>query len=643
MHALNESNSETKTNMSEKEVEDYFDGNICRCTGYRPIMKAAFSATSACPSACPGKQSGTPCHHGIGPLHSGCGGGSTTTSSSMVAIEDLAGSPKGSQGKAKCTPLGSRRNKELVQKHCPQPLRFQDPATGALWYRPVTFEQLCTVIRETTMGNPMAQIQFIGGNTSIGVTKYLNESAPYNTPDAYDVFVDINVITELQQETYDPVSGQMTVGAAKTLSELIALLNKNTHTPSPSAGAANTATDKVVDHSSVFSVTARHLSLIANTQVRNAGSWAGNLGIFNRHQDFPSDAVLALTLAQAILTVSDLTGERDRDRDRDRDMDRESVLHAIPVGWEWDGCCVKCPSVIVIVVLVVVSLSEHPYIPTACLLVSHPLTHSVTHPPTHSLTHSLTPTIIDTPIMRYSYHPALVIPAGQRSSLSMDQFLQLPPNAFLTASTTAVTPSCLVLLSVTLQESTSPVPGARSLSTESYKICVREHNAHAQVNAGFSFVLEPPSTSHQLGHGFEAGGNIGRGQLAARRSGSSTTPPPVCVSARIVYGGVSNKTFIASRTQQVFASSVLSSSLLQRALQALQDDLMDPSSGNGISQGFGDPAYRVSVMQTCLYRAVLRCYGENNLPANLQSVLRPFVKPPSSGKNIIIIYHIICA
>lgn len=513
MHALNESTAESQTKMSNKDVENYFDGNICRCTGYRPIMKAAFAATPSCPSKCAGKKAGAHCPHDIGPLDQGCGG--KDSSYPVMSIEDLAGRrQKGfseckSPG-AKSTPLGSKRNKELVKNYQPAPLRFQDPENGDLWYRPVTFEQLCTVIRETSQINPKAQIQFIGGNTSIGVTKYLNGSAPYNTQDNYDVFVDVNNILELQQESYDSATRKLTVGASKTLSELISLLDKHTNNlPTAAEG---------VNHHSVFSVTSNHLGLIANTQVRNAGSWAGNLGIFNRHQDFPSDAVLAFTLAQATLTVSDLN--------------------------------------------------------------------------------------------------------GQLSQITMDEFLQLPSDAFL-ANNTVASSECLVLVAITLQESSLPsqTPTGRELVSESYKICVREHNAHAQVNAGFSFVLD----SRQQREGFETSVNIGRGQLARPQGRSGTAP--VCLSARIVYGGVSNKTFIARRTQQVFASAPLTTSTLQNALAALQDDLLEV----GVSQAFGDPQYRVSVMQSCLYRAVLRCYGESQLPPNLSSVLKPFVKAPSSG------------
>ena len=36
-------------NPSEQEIENCFDGNVCRCTGYRPILQGAkqFCATKA--------------------------------------------------------------------------------------------------------------------------------------------------------------------------------------------------------------------------------------------------------------------------------------------------------------------------------------------------------------------------------------------------------------------------------------------------------------------------------------------------------------------------------------------------------------------------------------------------------------------
>jgi xanthine dehydrogenase iron-sulfur cluster and FAD-binding subunit A len=97
-------------------------------------------------------------------------------------------------------------------------------------------------------------------------------------------------------------------------------------------------------------------------------------------------------------------------------------------------------------------------------------------------------------------------------------------------------------------------------------------------------------------------------------SSSFLTPPPpslsrrslgpLCVKARVVYGGVSTKTFIAYRTEAVLTNSRVTSQLLQDALVALERDLNEI----GISTAYGSAEYRYSVMQSCLYRSLLRCY-----------------------------------
>ncbi len=53
-----------------------------------------------------------------------------------------------------------------------------------------------------------------------------------------------------------------------------------------------------------------HFLKVANTAVRNAASWAGNLVLAHDNLDFPSDLATVFTGAQATVTVATASGSQ---------------------------------------------------------------------------------------------------------------------------------------------------------------------------------------------------------------------------------------------------------------------------------------------------------------------------------------------
>lgn len=157
--------------------------------------------------------------------------------------------------------------------------------------------------------------------------------------------------------------------------------------------------------------------------------------------------------------------------------------------------------------------------------------------------------------------------------------------------------------------------GPSQFVTETFKVAQRARNAHAHVNAGFQFEIEAPKLSYT-------------NPATGTRSSSG---PPTCRSARVVYGGVSNTTFIAYRCQNVLINAPLTSETLSRALVALQLDLTAVGASQDV---LGDQKFRESAMQAFLYRALLRCYSAFSLPSSLSSAVMPWVMPISRGVEL---------
>lgn len=159
-----------KPKPTQQEVEDHFDGNLCRCTGYRPILDAMKSFAGDAASAAPGSQ---------------C----------SADIEDLC-----------------RRTGTCVKKAGEAPksaLQFRD-ALGMAWYAPATLDALLQLLKSA----PAATKKFVVGNTSIGVYK---DQKP-------DMWIYIRDITELQKT--EKTAAGLTMGGAVTVSRFMSFLEE---------------------------------------------------------------------------------------------------------------------------------------------------------------------------------------------------------------------------------------------------------------------------------------------------------------------------------------------------------------------------------------------------------------------------------
>jgi xanthine dehydrogenase/oxidase len=247
MHAFLVGNQGRPT--GQLEIENIFDGNLCRCTGYRAILYGMrHFATDFGP-----------------PDEKGC----------LKTEVDAADEPQ--CGKPVEPPPPPPR----------QPPRAVHYAKGGYhWYRATSLQQVHDIVGR----HDIADVKLVGGNTSIGIYDRFVEN-PH-------VLIDISQLPELHGIAVD--DGGLTVGAAVTYGRLLQELDRLiAATPPNGPAAARLAGLQALQYM------ARRT---AGTIVRNAATLAGNTMLVARHiaagEPFPSDLFTAWCALGARVEIS---------------------------------------------------------------------------------------------------------------------------------------------------------------------------------------------------------------------------------------------------------------------------------------------------------------------------------------------------
>lgn len=244
-----------KPKPTKQEIEDIFDGNICRCTGYRAILTGM--KTFACDLTKEDKANRMDC-----------------------VTED------------KCKQITATPHIHIPfpkdAEQLPTPTTID--AGSKSWHTPQTIEEL----RQIYQQHDSQQIRMVFGNTSFGI--YAPEV------EAASTYVDIKLLKELHG--IQRVGDVIELGSLTTYSELLEFFRSDL----PESSIADHTRWGAIDF-----MARRTAGMI----VRNAGSIGGNtmlvLKHFNESDPFPSDLFTALAGTEAEIEFLEISsGERYR-------------------------------------------------------------------------------------------------------------------------------------------------------------------------------------------------------------------------------------------------------------------------------------------------------------------------------------------
>lgn len=236
--------------LTSAKVEASLDGNICRCTGYRPILDAFKSMTvDADPALRDRLVDIEEAYNGVCEKNgtNGCGG------------------CKGKEGG------GCKKN--VTAPYLSNPGNLEVSIGSVHWFRPTEISGIYNILKNISTEE---KYRIVVGNTGQGVFK---NDGPYS------VYISTDGVDELYTTS---LGVPLQLGANVSLARAMEVFR---HMAKAQQGFHH------------LEVLADHWQVVANVAVRNIGSWSGNLMLKHAHQEFQSDIFLTLLAAEAELTI----------------------------------------------------------------------------------------------------------------------------------------------------------------------------------------------------------------------------------------------------------------------------------------------------------------------------------------------------
>ncbi|KAK7276559.1 hypothetical protein RIF29_17702 [Crotalaria pallida] len=231
------------------EAEKAIAGNLCRCTGYRPIADACKSIAAD------------------------------------VDIEDLGYNSFWPKGESKDLKLNKLTQYDRGHKSGRFPVFLKEIKHGDVflasekhsWHSPTSLKELQSLSASNQANG--AQIKLVVSNTGMGY---------YKDNDGYDKYIDLRGIPELSKIRKDQTG--LEIGAAVTISKAIEALKEASRS------------DFLSDFVMILEKIADHMNKIASGFIRNTASIGGNLVMAQKYH-FPSDIATILLAVDSMVHI----------------------------------------------------------------------------------------------------------------------------------------------------------------------------------------------------------------------------------------------------------------------------------------------------------------------------------------------------